>query len=165
MFDLAAALPFRDAVVVLDAGLRAGANRRFLQHLAGASGYRAVRRVARALEFATPLAESPGESLSRVVIHELGLPAPILQQEFRDGRGFIGRVDFWWPEQQVIGEFDGAIKYGTRLPGAPEDRLWQEKLREDRLRGVNPKVVRWVWDDLKVPQRLAALLAAAGVRA
>jgi hypothetical protein len=164
MFDLAGALLFPEAVVVCDAGLRAGADPAVLQHLAGTTGYRAVRRVSRAFSFASPLSESPGESLSRALIHELGLPAPLLQQAFRDRQGFIGRVDFWWPEQRVIGEFDGAVKYGSRLPGSPEDRLWQEKLREDRLRAVNPSVVRWVWDDLKDRRRLAALLAAAGVR-
>jgi hypothetical protein len=64
-----------------------------------------------ALDLADPLSESPGESLSRVVIHQLGFPAPTLQQVFSDRRGLIGRVDFWWPDHNLIGEFDGIAKY------------------------------------------------------
>ena len=48
-------------------------------------------RMTRALEFANPLSESPGESFSRAIIHELGFPAPELQKEFFDARGLIGR--------------------------------------------------------------------------
>jgi hypothetical protein len=43
------------------------------------------RKVHRALEFATPLAETPGESLSRVVIHELGSRAPNCRFESSTG--------------------------------------------------------------------------------
>ena len=35
----------------------------------------------------------------------------------RDGR-LIGYVDFGWPEQRTVGEFDGRVKYGRGLtPG------------------------------------------------
>ena len=164
VLDLSAALPFRQAVVAADAALRAGEDRDRLRRLADDTGYRAARRIEKVLGFASPLAESPGESVSRALFHQHGLPAPVLQQEFRDTAGFIGRVDFWWPQHGVIGEFDGRVKYGERFPGSPEERLWQEKLREDRLRQVSAAVVRWTWNHFTAPERLVDRLRLAGVR-
>jgi hypothetical protein len=47
---------------------------------------------------------------------------------------------------------------------AVEDRLWQEKVREDRLRAAGLRVVRWTWDTALDRERLARLLASAGLR-
>jgi hypothetical protein len=125
-------------------------------------GVRAYRKASRVLDFASPLAESPGESLSRALISELGLPAPVLQHPFFDRRGRIGVVDFWWPEHNLIGEFDGRVKYsGGYGPG--HEVLWNEKKREDRLRAVGPTVTRWTWEILASPARLLAQLIAAGL--
>jgi hypothetical protein len=127
---------------------------------------RGRRQLQRALDFANSLAESPGESLSRVVIHELGFPAPILQHPFSDARGFIGRVDFWWPEQNLIGEFDGVAKYIREefaRGKSPAQIVIEEKRREDRLRGVGPGVTRWGWDVTANPQLLFNQLCAAGL--
>jgi hypothetical protein len=46
--------------------------------------------------------------VSRVRIHEAGLPAPVPQREIYgpDGR-LVARVDFCWDEQRTVGEFDG----------------------------------------------------------
>lgn len=46
----------------------------------------------------------------------------------------------------------------------PEEALWAEKRREDRLRALGLQVVRWTWDDLTHPERLKAILSTAGVR-
>lgn len=120
-------------------------------------GVRAARRTAGLVD---ALSESPGESLSRVRIAEWGLPAPVLQHGVRDGAGLVGRVDFWWPHHGVAGEFDGRLKYGSDAP----DVLWQEKLREDRLRATGLRLVRWTWQDAWVGAPLLARLHAAGVR-
>jgi hypothetical protein len=127
---------------------------------------RGRRQLVRAIEFADGLAESPGESLSRVIIHQLGFPAPTLQESFFDRHGFIGRVDFWWPEQNLIGEFDGVAKYirdeYTRGRSAA-DIVVEEKAREDRLRAVGPSVTRWGWQFAGTPQRLFEQLHRAGL--
>jgi hypothetical protein len=123
-------------------------------------------RLTRALDFANPLSESAGESFSRAIIHELGFPAPELQKEFVDSRGFIGRVDFWWPDHALIGEFDGIAKYIREeyLRGmTPAQVVIREKLREDRLRATGPSVARWEWDYPANPQRLFVLLREAGL--
>ena len=106
------------------------------------------RRVERAFEFGDGRSMSPGESLSRVVIHELGFPRPQLQTEHRSPAGGKYFTDFEWPEFQVVAEFDGKGKYlkeeylGTRTPG---EAVYAEKLREDDLRRENNSVARWGW--------------------
>ncbi len=55
------------------------------------------------------------------------------------------------------------MKYGRTNPSgrAPEDVLWDEKLREDRIRGAGLSVVRWVTDDLRSPSAWLPRLRAA----
>ncbi|MCC2315735.1 type IV toxin-antitoxin system AbiEi family antitoxin domain-containing protein [Cellulomonas sp. zg-B12] len=120
-------------------------------------GVRAARRTAALVDARS---ESPGESLSRVRMAEWGLGAPVLQHEVRDRHGLVGRVDFWWPVHGVVGEFDGRTKYGSDAA----DVLWEEKLREDRLRAAGLRVARWTWQDAWAGVPMIARLRAAGVR-
>src|SRR5690606_34850230 len=98
------------------------------------AGYaRRAAHVLRAIEFASELSDSVGESLARVAIHEAGFEPPQLQVELRDAEGVL-RPDFLWPGI-AAGEFDGRVKY-TRQEyhhGDPADVVWREKRREDRL--------------------------------
>lgn len=150
--DLVRILPFPEAVMLADAALRKGVDRdELLERTASGRGCRMARR---ALEFADARSESAGESLSRVRIHNLGLPAPDLQRNLYDGRGrFIARVDFWWEEFRLAGEFDGAIKYGANLrPGqTPAEAIAQEKDREQQIITTDKYVVRWGWANLWKP--------------
>jgi hypothetical protein len=164
--DVARTAPFADAVVVADAALqRLGSCEELVEHL-GAPRSRGVGRARAVLEFADPASASPGESLSRVSIHRAGLPAPILQHRFEDAIGAI-YVDFWWPRFNLVGEFDGAIKYDDArfLAGrTPAQALLDEKDREDRIRALGPRVTRWRWKTAASPARLRAQLLAAGLR-
>lgn len=175
--EYAAQAPHVDAVVALDWAFRPtrpdapkpvtdGAS---VLAMAEALGIRrGLRRIRRAVDFADGQSGSPGESASRVAMHVIGAPRPELQVEFRDRRGRIGFVDFWWPELGIIGEFDGLVKYTDQrfTGGAPiEDIVIAEKKREDRLRGL-PQVngvVRWLWAEATVPRALAGQLRVAGV--
>lgn len=165
--DLALSEPFPRAVVAADWALAQGVRRAELAALLDAlDAGRPRPRAERVIAFADGRAGSPGESLSRALIHELGFPAPELQVPFRDRRGLIGIVDFYWPASALIGEFDGAVKYvdGAMLAGrSPADVLIAEKRREDRLRAKGPRVLRWVWSDLS-PARLGDLLLDAGLK-
>ena len=117
------------------------------------------------IEFADGDSGSAGESISRVVIYRLGFPTPILQFVFRDAAGRM-IVDFWWPEFDLIGEFDGRGKYlrdeFTR-GRSTADTVLDEKSRENRLRALGPTVARWGWDDAMAPPRLRRKLVAAGL--
>jgi very-short-patch-repair endonuclease len=85
----------------------------------------------------------------------------VLQAEFHDRDGFIGRVDFYFPAYNVVIEFDGLLKYGG---GSPEV-LIREKRREDRLRALGLTVVRTDWSDFDHPAHLAATIRQALARA
>ncbi|WP_024796624.1 hypothetical protein [Tomitella biformata] len=168
--DLARTLPFEQAVVAGDhachrLGLTPPEVTSSLLHLRGRQG---VSRGLSTVTFLDGRSESPGESRSRVILSQLGLPVFDLQFEVRDGRGnLVGRSDFALPGHQVLGEFDGKVKYGRYLrPGQTAgDAVFEEKRREDRLRDLGWQVVRWTWGDLAHPQAIADRFARAIDRA
>jgi len=166
--DVATDSPFLTAVGILDWA--------FANHPIGADDVgemlnrlevrRGRRRAERAIAFADARSGSAGESLSRVRMWEAGLPTPELQVPFDDSAGRIGVVDFWWPDHQLIGEFDGVSKYvrdeftGGRDPAAV---VMAEKVREDRLRALGPAVARWGWSVAWAPYMLQAQLRDRGL--
>jgi very-short-patch-repair endonuclease len=120
-------------------------------------GLRGRARLARAVALLDPLAESPGESRTRLVLTALGLPVRS-QVPICDELGeLVGRVDFLVAEKVVL-EFDGAVKYGGTEGAAA---LVEEKRREDRLRELGYEVIRVTWDELADPERLLARILAA----
>ncbi|MDR5699320.1 hypothetical protein [Agromyces aerolatus] len=116
--------------------------------------------------FCDARAESPGESVSRWNLHALGFPRPELQVPFRRDDGGADIADFDWPDHGVFGEFDGRGKYlrdeytGGR---SADEVVWNEKLREDRIRLHRPRAARWDWSIAINPDRLRRRLAAAGL--
>jgi hypothetical protein len=167
VIDVASASPFADGVIVADAALHAGPG--IAPHLLAASeaavDRRASARIASVVAFADGASESPGESVSRVTMARLGVPRPVLQHVFRDRRGFAARSDFWFPEQRVAGEMDGRAKYldPTMNGGDASKIVYLEKVREDRVRALGVRVVRWGWSEAGSARLLGPLLAAAGV--
>jgi hypothetical protein len=168
VLDLCRTLPNEQAVAAGDRALRYGLAVEELQEALGQLGRSpGVRAARRAIQMMDARSESAGESASRVRIIFDGLPLPELQQEIRTPGGvFVARVDFRWKEQRTVGEFDGKIKYGRLLrPGQRiEDVLHEEKKREDAIRDLGWKVVRWVWEDLYRPGVLRDRLTRAFVR-
>ncbi|BDZ50084.1 CTP synthase [Frondihabitans sucicola] len=167
--DVARQATFRSAVTGLDHGLRVGLFTRddlVARLVADPADSRRVK-ARRAVDFADPRADSPGESLSRVVMQETGFESPELQWSFRS-RGGRADVDFWWPGVGIVGEFDGEVKYRDRsLRGdrSAEQVVIDEKNRENRIR-ARPEVrgfMRWTWRDAVTPGALERLLRAAGV--
>ncbi|QDP95490.1 hypothetical protein FOE78_05850 [Microlunatus elymi] len=157
--DLARTVRLSEAVAAGDAALRRGMDpRAVVEQLEQAKRRRGIRTARRAASVIDARSQSYGESLSRVVMIEHGLPLPELQVAFDGPDGFHAEVDFCWEDMKVIGEFDGEIKYGRLLrPGeVAGDAVFREKQREDRLRELGYIVVRWVWDDLFHPERLVA---------
>lgn len=165
--EVGCSAPFEVAVAMADSALHGAPGRKpvplhelwdELRRRGTSAGVAKCRAV---IAFADGAAESAGESLSRVAIRRLHLPAPELQVPFHDDRGLIGIVDFWWPHEGLIGEFDGYGKYlraeytGDRTTA---EVVIDEKLREDRLRAVAEGVARWGWSDARDLQRLAEKL-------
>lgn len=143
------------ALPAADAALRAGrVTRDELTEAPAQCGLRHVTRATTVAALADPLAESPGESLTRLELLRLGLE-PRAQVEVRDARGFVGRVDLLVDD--IVVEFDGRVKY----EGADARTVFaQEKVREDRLRAAGYRVVRIVWKDLLTPGAVRAKLGA-----
>jgi hypothetical protein len=173
--EYCAGMPFRASVVALDWAIRPSSARdpkpfatkediRLAADLLHINRNR--HKLDRALAFADGLSGSPGESLSRALMLELGFPIPELQVDFSDHRGFIGTVDFWWPDQHLIGEFDGVAKYirpeytGGR---SAAEVVVDEKNRENRLRATGPRVTRWDWSIAKSPALLLEHLTSVGL--
>ena len=105
--------------------------------------------------------------MSRVSILRAGLTAPLLQVPLRGASGKEYFVDFFWPEFNVVGEFDGKAKYTDPafLRGrTAEQAVYDEKLREDDLRAVPYGFTRWKWSTAISPAALGALLSRARVR-
>ena len=168
VLDLCRTLPVEQAVAAGDRALGYGmvveALEEALLRLGRSPG---VRTAGRAIQLMDGRSESAGESVSRVRIISDGLPAPEPQLVVRSPNGtFVARVDFGWKEQQTVGEFDGKIKYGRLLnPGQRiEDVVAEEKKREDAIRDLGWKVVRWVWEDLYRPGVLRDRLQRAFMR-
>jgi hypothetical protein len=162
VLDLCCSEPMTRAVAVGDAALRRELppEELALQLERGARRH-GIGRARRAVAFLDRRSESPGESYSRVVIAQLGLPKPDLQVDIFGPDGeHLGRVDFDWPDRRTVGEFDGRIKYGRALrPGQPiEEVLVDEKVREDRIRDTDRRMLRWIWPELWTPNKFGTRL-------
>ena len=165
--EMACTVPFREGVVVCDSALRSGvAQQEMALALTAVAGRTGAPEARRAAGFADGRSGSAGESLSRVVLREIGLDPEDLQTAIRDERGLVGITDFSWLSNRTVGEFDGRVKYGRDGPNAENrDVLWREKQREDRLRALGLEVVRWTWADLDHPDEIARRIRTAWQRA
>ena len=83
-----------------------------------------------------PARESAPESLSAGYFHLAGLPTPLFRAEIRTSGGSYF-PDALWPEHNLVGECDGAVKYRD-----PEAYV-REKDREQALRDLGLRMVRW----------------------
>ncbi|QPZ37415.1 hypothetical protein [Paramicrobacterium chengjingii] len=178
LWDIACTAPFARAVGMLDAGIRTlrpkdaavSAPRvdreHLLERVSKRSGKRGTVRAARSIGFARDGADSLGESLSRVQEYLFGFEEPELQVTVSDVDGDIGVADQCWREHRLLGEFDGYEKYTRNRythGKAPSDVVFDEKVREDRMRATGGGMARWLWVDAHSGSRLAAILTRAGL--
>lgn len=172
--DVARTMSFETAVCVADAALRT---------VAGEGGGRvdpqrgeqlrddALRiartfahgcsRAERALSFADARAQLPGESISRIRLHQLGFRSIRLQVRVAAPRGSY-YVDFALDDADAFGECDGRGKY--RTAETVRRVLDEEKQREDWIRGTTGRrIVRWGFADIADARTLATRLSVFGV--
>jgi len=175
LVDFAAAAPMLDSVAALDSALRSRRDGRppllakhdLLDQWEQLRPFRGEARALAAIEFAVDGADSPLESASRVNMHALGFPSPVLQMPWFDHLGHIGDSDFGWPEFHRLGEADGDSKYldpRLRRGRSIEQVILDEKRREDRMRSSSRMAVtRWDWRTGTDAERLRRHLLSAGL--
>jgi hypothetical protein len=115
--DLAGFLPAGALLAVTDQMLgREFPADEFPRILARSPGRRGAAIARRILGVADGKAGSPMESVLRWLIHEAGIPRPVLQYVIRDGLGrFLATVDLAWPDRRVVVEFDGNVHRDRRV--------------------------------------------------
>ncbi|MFD4959189.1 hypothetical protein [Microbacterium sp. NPDC058389] len=180
-FDLARTLKIEAAIAAVDAALRqAAANgrrydrvladawrERMLERRARARGARGVRQAEVVIRFADGRAESPGESVSRWQLTEIGFQQLRLQVPVTGPGGATYYVDIEIEDADAFFEFDGAGKYLDPTQGSDRTMkqvLLGEKRREDWIRGTTQKrFVRAESSHITSVEALARRLRAFGI--
>lgn len=173
--DLIGVLPVEAGVALADAAMRRVAwddgERRYdevaaeqwregiEQRLADRAGGRGIRLARWVIRFADGRAQRPGESISRLYLHELGFRSPRLQVVVIGPHGQEWALDLGLDDIPAWAEFDGERKYTDpqMLAGrTAAEAVLAEKWREDWIRGATGRsVLRW--GDIHI--RSAATLA------
>jgi|GEM_PF-595339 len=149
--DLAREHGFATGVVAVDAVLHRGTGHRaFEQELARMTSWPHVRTCRAAFEFADGRAESPGESLTRILLGELGW-GPLDLQFPIPVRGGVRWCDLRIGRHIV--EFDGKVKYVPRaLGGVAEldawEVAWNDRIRDTDVSSLGLGISHVTWGDL-----------------
>ncbi|WP_410569328.1 DUF559 domain-containing protein [Amycolatopsis sp. cmx-4-61] len=108
---------------------------------------RGIHRALMLLDLATGKAESPPESVLRLIVVEAGFPVPDPQHQIMtiDGRKLYV-FDMAWPNRQIALEYDGFA--------AHEDRREYDLERDQRMAARGWITVRATAADLRDPSRL-----------
>ena len=110
---------------------------------------RGIHRAQMLLALATGKAESPPESILRLIVVEAGFPVPEVQFEINavDGRRLYV-LDIAWPELRIALEYDGFA--------AHEERHERDAERDARMAGRGWITIRATAVDLRDPGRVLA---------
>ena len=108
-----------------------------------------VTQARKAADCADPGADTPGETLMRMMLLELGIGRPTSQFPVPTSKGTV------WCDLLVgrhVFEFDGRRKYQRAVDGGdavdlPEEVLWAEKVREREVAAHGLGISRVIWDD------------------
>lgn len=131
--DLARTRPRGRGLAALDALLRTGdfTREQMLAEVARFKGFRGVVRLRTLAPLADPRAESPAESVLRLLWLDAGLPPPTLQISVPDPAGWeLYRLDLGLPELRYAVEYDGAAWHGSPAQRA-RDRKRRAYLRDE----------------------------------
>ncbi|MGY1917125.1 DUF559 domain-containing protein [Blastococcus sp. SYSU DS0973] len=141
--DLAAVLQPPVLLAVTDQLLDGRCTRADLaEQLARCPTGRGCARARAVLPVADARSESPMESVLRWLVHDAGLPAPLLQHRVRDPGGrLLGRADLAWPDRKVLVEFDGDVH-------RDRDVFVADLRRQNRLVAAGWTVLRFTSADL-----------------
>lgn len=157
--DIARDRGWAAGVVACDGALRLGVPRRELEDAYEIMrNWPGVRTARGCVEVADAGAESPHESLARLLVLEAGIGVPETQFPIRTEDGEA------WCDLRVghhVIEADGRIKYRRPEDGGvapdPEQALWDEKQRQRAVEDQRFVVSRLVWADYWGERRKAAI--------
>ncbi|NUT35344.1 MAG: DUF559 domain-containing protein [Hamadaea sp.] len=155
-FDIARLLPRTEAAVHLDTMLKKRKVRldRLTSYVADHPGWPGRPRADEVLTLVEPLAESPMETLLRLLIVDAGLPRPVAQYAVMRGKRFVARLDYAYPDYRIALEYDGDHH---------RDRVTHrfDMERQNELHVMGWTVLRFNADDvLRRPAQTAALIRA-----
>jgi len=149
---------FQHGVVACDAAMQLGADAAdFESELVPMTCWPGITRARAAAAAADPGAESPGETLTRLLLLELDLG--IVETQFP----VQVRSRVFWADLRIgchLFEFDGRRKFLRREVGGfadlpVEEILWDEKRRQDAICGQGLGMSRVTWAELFGPARKA----------
>ncbi len=137
-----------EAVMVADATLRLGADRGELEAMVEyCRGWPNAVLARQAVDLADARAESPGESLARLLCLDHAFePEP--QVDLYDSFGHIARVDLLLRAFRIVLEVDGHVKMLDPWFGDPAEALRRQETRERRLKEAGWTVIRTTWEEL-----------------
>ena len=182
-YDVIRTTSLETAVVCLDAALRKIAwneidrsydmdaaedfRRSVLTRVDRNAGARGIRRARFVVTFGDGRAQLPGESVSRLWMHQLGVPQPQLQVRVDLGGARYASLDFAWPGLRRWAEFDGEFKYHDPAlrDGRSEHEVRAAELVRERhiIHVTGWKVDRWGFDRLSSIDVFAAYLRSIGL--
>ncbi len=158
--DLARDMGFLTGLVSADAALRLGAKQEALEAL-GAKLTTAPGTPAAiaAIGLADGRAQTPIETLGRLTLINMGITDLELQYVIRFAGGGHAECDIYSRELHHVFECDGRVKYKEQRDDfgnliSPEDVVWLEKGREDKIRGEGVGMSRLTWPDVQ-PDRFS----------
>jgi len=129
--DLACHLRRGDALAALDGFMREHGltHQQLRRELRRYFRRRGVVQARQLIALADPLAESPGESWTRMAMLDRGLPAPVLQHWVEDGGRRRYRLDMAYPKHRLAVEYDGRGFHTTpeQREHDRERRTWLEQ--------------------------------------
>ncbi len=153
--------PLEACVVILDDLLHRGLTTAELlrSRYAGMGCWPRTLHTDLALRLMDARSESVGESRTRFLCWQHGLPPAVPQYPITDPEGrVVAYTDLAWPAYGVFLEFDGKVKYSTLLREgeSPVDVVLREKRREDMICELTGwRCIRLVWADLHRPAATA----------
>ena len=140
LLDVASSAPLPIALPIIDAA--AHMEPRLLDQLAleadRRGGQRGIARAQRAIHLASSLAESPLETLLRLLIALAGLPAHEVQLPVRAG-GKTYFADLGYREQRLVLEADGRDHHSERR------KVAADMVRHNAMVGAGWRVLRFTW--------------------
>lgn len=181
VFDVIRMLRIEGAVACMDAALRAvswsdgtrtvdeassaALRSEIRRRVLAAPGSRGIRTARIAIELADPRSQLAGESISRVRMWQLALPAPTRQIRVRTPNGDTF-PDFAWPALRRFGEFDGAVKLSdpryTKGRTVDEILADQSRRRADIEAATGWTGMHWGWPHIQDESTFGRTLRAQG---